>query len=844
MATINPEVLRRSVTRDEIETYGVKNGYSGGIMRFTIAGVAGPGLNLPYNPPAYWSPGRDSTLKAAYRNGGQWGSAVNIAVTKVMVSGYELDGDVALRVRHAREMLGAGWIDLLTRLGRDYVTTDNGAFLEIVRATKAYGSKVLGFVALSSARCVRTGDPEIPVIYYDALGQYHEMKAYQVAEFSDMPDDDYYGVGLCATSRAWDSIYEDLAVSNYFKEKATGRRPTALYFLSGFAPNAVSDAMAVAQEDTNRKGAQSFMGAAVASNPNPTTPNLTTIPLMSLPDNFDQQQHEELTQIRYANALGIDPTDLNPRLIGNRALGAGSQAQTLDDKAKSKGLISLREKISEFFNDTARWHPLPGGVTFAWSERDLKDQQAQASVSQTRAATRKTQVESGEITTEQALQLAVDAGDVPESFIAIDQTQEESLTDEDKATEGIDQPNAEAVEVESEPIVEPTTTQATDAGVRLAEFKEHDGAMIALYPSDEDSSKIAAAVSAVDWPEGSTISALNELHLTLAYLGKAVDITDERKAEILNASAKLATNSLPDPRFNGIARFNGSDEDGDAIVVLLSEPKLNEFAMRARSIGDESDHPFLPHMTLAYIPKDAPTPTVKPMFENVHLDRLCVVFAGLKNEYRVGGGQLLPDISRPKADAQTVALKAVSASATTLAHIIPSPADEPEGRKEAAKYWREVTKGLDEIGRIWTIAARENAPQDEGETARSIQHQLTGRNGPSVTLKLLVGNKARPEVAIRATLYGRKGFGPKRAKALRFRVGDQTVYARKVRGAAANDWHSRSMKQIEPMMRAMEDRLASLNVNQIDVSDIAGAQYYRTAPPAPGGKSKRKKGKR
>ena len=36
---------------------------------------------------------------------------------------------------------------------------------------------------------------------------------------------------------------------------------------------------------------------------------------------------------------------------------------------------------------------------------------------------------------------------------------------------------------------------------------------------------------------------------------------------------------------------------------------------------------------------------------------------------------------------------------------------------------------------------------------------------------------------------------------------------------------------------------ASLNVNQIDVSDIAGAQYYRTAPPAPG-ESRRKKRKK
>jgi len=306
-----------------------------------------------------------------------------------------------------------------------------------------------------------------------------------------------------------------------------------------------------------------------------------------------------------------------------------------------------------FFNDVDRWHPLPGGVTFGWSERDLKDQQAKAGIAQTRAATRKTQVESGEITPEQALQMAVDAGDVPESFIAVDAATEETLTDEDKATEGIDQPNPDAAE--------PVAT--------------------------------------------------------------------------------------------------------------------------------------------------TPTPEAAPL---------------------------------PKVNAPAVALKA----ATTLARIIPSPADEPSGAKAAASYWREVTKAFDEIGRIWTIAAREQVPQAEGETARSIKFQISGRGGPAATLKLMAGNNERPEVAIRATLFGRKGFGPKRAKGvLRFKIGNQVIFARKVRGAAANDWQSRAMKQIEPQMRDVESKLASLTVNQIEVSDIAGAKFYKTAPPAPGG-SKRKRRKK
>jgi hypothetical protein len=651
------DTLRKSVTRDELEqarTY-----------RFMLSPMLGTSmLSLPADPPPYWSTNRDGVLKAAFRLDGLWSSSVHIAVTRISSLGYELDGDIGLRVKRAREMLGRDWGGLLQRFVKDFLTTDNGGFLEVVRATSAYASRVLGFVYLSSARCMRTGDPSVPVIYIDRLGQYHELRDYQVAEFSDLPDDDWNGVGFCATSRVYDALYEHAAVHAYFREKATGRRPLAVHFLSGMGQKQIEAAFLSAQEDADRKGILSYMGASVVGNPNEVPLTLVTVPLAELPDGFNQEQHEELTQIRYADALGIDPVDLNPRLIGNRALGAGSQAMVLDEKQSTKGLIALRQQLMHFFNDTERWHPLPAAVTFAWTERDLKDQRAEADISKVRADIAKVRIEAGITSAKQELQVQVDAGELPPVFLTIDQTPDETLTDEDKP------------EFSEEQAAQQAADQAVDQAV----------------------------------PEGAAVAS----------------------------------------------------------------------------------------------PPVSPTPALPAT--------------------GVGLAQ--------KAVAQ-------KADTTTLATVTPRALEgkRKPGRPSNAEkeYLAQVTKEFDEFGRIAALAMRQECPQsgepgESGTTVDSIRYAVTNKNTRNVTLKWYVGNAERPEVAIRAVLYGRKGFGPKRAKALRFMVGGRPVFARKVKGVLQNDWFDRAWKAVQPQREAMQDRLnTALDVQTIAVGDVPGA-IRRTKP--------------
>jgi hypothetical protein len=66
-------------------------------------------------------------------------------------------------------------------------------------------------------------------------------------------------------------------------------------------------------------------------------------------------------------------------------------------------------------------------------------------VGKLRADTRTVMVTAGEINAKQALQMAVDAGDAPEEFLAADETPQDSLDDDDK---GITSEEREAADID------------------------------------------------------------------------------------------------------------------------------------------------------------------------------------------------------------------------------------------------------------------------------------------------------------------------------------------------------------------------------------------------------------
>ncbi len=134
------------------------------------------------------------------------------------------------------------------------------------------------------------------------------------------------------------------------------------------------------------------------------------------------------------------------------------------------------------------------------------------------------------------------------------------------------------------------------------------GIMIALYPSAEIARQIALS--------GSEAEPLEELHVTLAYLGDSADMLPSHCEDLQDLVEAFAANAPPlSGVISGIGRFT-TVPDGEptpfyASVDIPGLPAWRERLVRSLLSEDfpvVQNHGYTPHITLAYLPKDAPMP--------------------------------------------------------------------------------------------------------------------------------------------------------------------------------------------------------------------------------------------
>lgn len=132
------------------------------------------------------------------------------------------------------------------------------------------------------------------------------------------------------------------------------------------------------------------------------------------------------------------------------------------------------------------------------------------------------------------------------------------------------------------------------------------GAMIALYLPSDIAQRLAL-------PGGEPIS---ELHLTLCYLGDMEEIAENAERLKQFVAEFAATHYLQPARIGGIGRFNRiSDEGTQAVYATVDSPNLPQFRQELVSGAEWSAdvepsraYGFVPHVTMAYVPTDAPMP--------------------------------------------------------------------------------------------------------------------------------------------------------------------------------------------------------------------------------------------
>lgn len=166
--------------------------------------------------------------------------------------------------------------------------------------------------------------------------------------------------------------------------------------------------------------------------------------------------------------------------------------------------------------------------------------------------------------------------------------------------------------------------------ITLTAAAEHTGAMIALAPTEEDAKRLA-----VDGYED-----VEELHLTLAYLGEGADWSDEQRTALTAALTSIAE-SVPSPIEGdafGVNHWNPNGDDpcwvlgvgGDGLADLHGA--VWESLLNIDGPTPENHTPWIPHVCLAYTTGTDLFDEFVSRTGSVTFDRLRVAFAG-ENTY-------------------------------------------------------------------------------------------------------------------------------------------------------------------------------------------------------------------
>lgn len=432
------ELQQQSVTRGDSEAMATR----GQVLYITLPSAGAWGASYGPLPPDLappWSRWRDRMLCTTPLYESMWGSAVYKAITKWAARGWMVAdaGKSEVRTERAQRLLhtaqqGKGWVSFISRVLRDFLLTDNGAFIEIVRASTASGSRILGLMHLDSLRCWRTGDAAYPVIYEDLLGKPHLLRDYQVLSLVDMESarTESRGTGLCAASRAYQTIYTLMCLEQYFAEKLSGNQPKEVHLINGISADQMDGALRSSDEQRKQKGFFRYRGVvAIPLKDMEATPAGYRIPIAEVPDGFDPKQERDNGYLKYANAIGVPVQDIQP--LSGQGLGTGAQTIVLAEAEEGQGLAAFGKQWEHGCNEFV----FPSATTFSWSTNDLRDQKQKADISKVRADVLKILLEAQVVSAPQAQQLAADWGEIPDTFLPQDETPNDELTDGEKPVE-------------------------------------------------------------------------------------------------------------------------------------------------------------------------------------------------------------------------------------------------------------------------------------------------------------------------------------------------------------------------------------------------------------------------
>jgi hypothetical protein len=334
-------------------------------------------------------PLRDRQLRGFWPTEPVLASAIYTVVSRNAALSWGLEGpprtiESVQRMLHSVDR-GRGWENFMIKVCTDYLTQDNGAFIEIVRQGEGANSPVIALNHLDAERCRRTGRLDYPVIYTDRMGRMHRMEPHDVIDLVEFPSpiETMNGAQLCAVSRVLraSQILRDISI--YKREKVAGNTPMGITIVNGISQKSISDAFIDHRERMSAEGFTRYIKPLVFATTDPNArPTSVEIPLKSLPDGFDEDMAMRWYINQLAMGFGVDYQDFAP--LPGRALGSGQQSLILHMKSRGKGPAVFMKALLHAFNFRGI---LPQNVEFTWSDRDLEEEQETANLREAQSRT-------------------------------------------------------------------------------------------------------------------------------------------------------------------------------------------------------------------------------------------------------------------------------------------------------------------------------------------------------------------------------------------------------------------------------------------------------------------------
>ena len=349
-----------------------------------------------FGVPRYWSPQRDAWLRQFYTLPGNDLLAGTIAtvISKVQTTGWFIEGPERMAGMYQRILarqveFGAGWSVFISKLLVDYLTQDQGAWIErkrldgpAVRPAIVHGpgdieesrmvpSAADGFACFDAATITPKNDPEWPAYYLDDNGVYHSLHISLVGHMVDLPSSAHRmnNVGFCACSRALTTARILMLIAKYKQERLSDLPPAGLMILNNLNEDNWKDITDKYDMQQSNQGNMVWRRVMVAFGLDPALPakaELTSF--SSLPEHYDEAIATEIAVYSFALAFNIDPADLWPRR--NTPLGTASEASISHLKAKGKRTGAIYSDLERFFNDG---YSLPRSCSFRFDYQDADE---------------------------------------------------------------------------------------------------------------------------------------------------------------------------------------------------------------------------------------------------------------------------------------------------------------------------------------------------------------------------------------------------------------------------------------------------------------------------------------